>query len=161
MSRILFDRVLWTRVHYVSKNILRPTALYRITDTCVPHHFKFKNIKYKFPAGVIIIPTATFSFIIGGLIPKWLNLHIRGLLCQSLIFCVSATLLVFQFLLRCDMSKIAGITTTYDNRSVFISCFLYSCKIVIVIGKLLVIKKCLPSYVFLQYQLYIWYIICA
>ena len=66
--------------------------------------------------GVIIIPTATFSFIIGGLIPKWLKLRIKGLLAQSLIFCVSATVLVFQFLLKCQIPKIAGISVPYYNR---------------------------------------------
>ena len=63
-----------------------------------------------------MVPAATFGHILGGLIPRWLNLRVRGLIIQALICNGLTVVLAFQVLLKCDMPNIAGINVDYSNR---------------------------------------------
>ena len=69
-----------------------------------------------FSAGAVVIPGAAGGQLLGGLVPRWLNLKLRGLLLQCAICAFLSWLLVFQFLLRCEMPKIAGLSVPYFNR---------------------------------------------
>ena len=65
--------------------------------------------------GLLFVPGAAGGHLLGGLIPKWLSLRMRGLLilcsiCSALNACLSSL-----FLLRCDMASIAGVTVPYYN----------------------------------------------
>ena len=62
-----------------------------------------------------MVPGAAGGQILGGLIPKWLNLKIRGLIMQCVITGSIGLLLSVQFLLRCQTPAIAGVTVPYFN----------------------------------------------
>ena len=66
-------------------------------------------------AGIVVVPGAAGGQVLGGLIPKWLNLKMRGLIMQSLICSLVAVALSFQFLLKCSTPSIAGVTVEYFN----------------------------------------------
>ena len=68
-----------------------------------------------------MIPGAAGGQLLGGLVPKILNLKLRGLLVQCVTCAGIGFLLTFQFLLRCQMPKIAGLSVQYFNRWVITS----------------------------------------
>lgn len=75
-----------------------------------------------FISGIVVIPGAAGGEILGGLVPKLLNSRLRGLLTQCIICIALGLALVFQFLLRCDMAKISGISVPYFNRYQILNC---------------------------------------
>ena len=66
-------------------------------------------------SGLVVVPGAAGGQILGGLIPKWLKLRMRGLLLQCLVCGVLSIFLSGQFLLRCSTPDIAGVTVDYWN----------------------------------------------
>ena len=66
------------------------------------------------------MPGAAIGHVLGGFIPKWLNLKLRGLILQCAVGCGVTLALSFTFMFRCEMQHIAGVTVPYFNRSVHI-----------------------------------------
>ncbi len=65
--------------------------------------------------GLVIIPGAAGGSIIGGTIAKYFKLDVIGLLRMCIILISICLATMTAFLLKCDMSEIAGVTTAYRN----------------------------------------------
>ena len=64
--------------------------------------------------GAIIVPGVAGGQILGGIIPRVLNLRMRGLLIQCALNAGLGVLLSGFALLRCDTVPIAGVTSPYS-----------------------------------------------
>lgn len=68
-------------------------------------------------SGVVVVPGAAGGHFLGGLLPKLLNLRIKGLM-LFLILCSVLGIVFFPiFMLTCDMPEITGVNVHYFNRS--------------------------------------------
>lgn len=65
--------------------------------------------------GMLAVPGAVGGQLLGGLLPKWLNLKMRGLLLLCAGCSAFSVVTVLAFLLRCQMPLIAGVTAPYKT----------------------------------------------
>ena len=66
--------------------------------------------------GALVVPGAAGGQILGGLIPRWFKLQIRGMMIQNVVCGTLGLALVFCLLLKCDAVDIAGVHIPYFDR---------------------------------------------
>ena len=66
-------------------------------------------------SGAIIVPSIAVGQVVGGMIPKFFNLHMKGLLAQCTINSIVGAFFSAGVLLRCASSPTTGVTLPYSD----------------------------------------------
>ena len=68
-------------------------------------------------SGIVAVTTGCSGMFIGGYIVKRFNLKVRGIIRLMIGFSVVALVASLVFAVRCDSVDFAGVSVTYDGRT--------------------------------------------